>query len=66
MPLANQCFSSIDVIFIVHAAKTGRFMPWGYLILFLPGVGVVAYILVELLPEWLGSAQGQKARRRVA
>jgi len=55
----------IDVLFIVHAAKTGRFQPWGYLILLLPGIGVVAYILVELLPEWMGGVQGQKARRRV-
>ena len=64
MPLAIALFL-FDVIFIVHAAKTGRFSPWGYLILLLPGVGVLAYILVVLLPEWLGSAQGHKARRRV-
>ena len=64
MPFAIVLFL-IDVTFIVHAAKTGRLMPWAYLILLLPGVGVIAYILVELLPEWMGSAQGQKARRRV-
>jgi hypothetical protein len=39
--------------------------PWGYVILFLPGFGALAYIVVELLPEWFGSAQGQHARRRV-
>jgi hypothetical protein len=55
----------IDILFVIHAAKTGRFTPWGYLILLLPVVGVVAYILVELLPEWFGSAQGQRTRRRV-
>src|SRR5215467_551041 len=55
----------INVICIVHAAKTGRFMPWVYLILLLPGIGVIAYVLVELIPEWFGSAQGQKARRRI-
>jgi hypothetical protein len=55
----------IDVICIVHAAKTGRFMPWVYLILFLPGIGPIAYVLVELVPEWFGSAQGQKARRLI-
>jgi hypothetical protein len=55
----------INVVFIVHAAKTGRFWPWGYVILFLPGFGALAYIVVELLPEWFGSAQGQHARRRV-
>ena len=55
----------IDVGLIVHAAKTGRFWPWGYVILFIPGFGALAYVLVELLPEWFGSAQGQHARRRV-
>ena len=55
----------LDVILVVHAAKTGRFSPWAYLILLLPGVGALAYILVELLPEWLGSVQGQQARKHV-
>ena len=39
--------------------------PWGYVILFLPGFGALAYVLVELLPEWFGSVQGQHARKRV-
>ena len=64
MPLVALLFV-INVVFIVHAAKTGRFMPWGYLILLLPGVGLIAYILVELVPEWMGSRQGQQARQRV-
>jgi hypothetical protein len=55
----------INVGVIVHAAKTGRFWPWGYVILFIPGFGALAYVLVELVPEWFGSAQGQHARRRV-
>jgi hypothetical protein len=55
----------INVGLIVHAAKTGRFWPWGYVILFIPGFGALAYVLVELLPEWFGSAPGVKARRRV-
>jgi hypothetical protein len=55
----------LNVVLIVHAAKTGRFSPWGYIILFIPVFGAVAYILVELLPEWFGSTQGQKARRHV-
>src|ERR1700730_10020672 len=55
----------INVGLIVHAAKTGRFWPWGFIILFIPGFGAIAYVLIELLPEWFGSAQGQQARRRV-
>jgi hypothetical protein len=33
--------------------------------LLLPGIGSFAYFLLEVLPEWMGSAQGQKARRTV-
>src|SRR5262249_10501621 len=64
MPLA-ALLVVIDIVFVIHAAKTGRFTPWGFIILLLPGVGVIAYVLVELVPEWFGSAQGQRARRRV-
>jgi hypothetical protein len=56
----------IDVVCIVHAAKTGRFMPWGLVILFLPGFVAAAYVLIELVPAWFGSVQGQQARARVA
>jgi len=55
----------IEVALIVHAAKTGRFWPWGMIIFFIPLFGSLAYILVELLPEWFGSVQGQQARLRV-
>lgn len=65
MPIAAVLFA-LDVMLIIHAAKTGRLMPWAYVILLLPGIGGLAYVLVELLPEWMGSAQGQKARRSVA
>lgn len=55
----------LDALFVIHAARTGRLSPWGYLILLLPGVGVIAYVVVELVPEWLGSVQGQRARKSV-
>ena len=65
MPIATLIFI-LDIVLIVHAAKTGRFSPWGYIILFLPGIGAAAYIVAELLPEWLGSYKGQVARQTVA
>jgi hypothetical protein len=54
----------LDVVLVVHAAKTGRFSPWAYVILMIPLFGALAYVAVELVPEWLGSYQGQKARKR--
>jgi hypothetical protein len=64
MPLA-ALFAVIDIVLVIHAAKTGRFSPWGYVILMLPGIGAAAYVLVELAPEWFGSAQGRRVQRRV-
>lgn len=55
----------VNVVLVVHAAKTGRFSPWGYVIILLPGVGALAYVLAELLPAWFASAHGQRAQQRV-
>jgi hypothetical protein len=64
MPLA-LVLGILDIILVVHAAKTGRFYPWAYLILMIPLLGALAYVLVELGPEWFGSYEGQKARKRI-
>jgi hypothetical protein len=56
----------LSLPFMIHAAKTGRFMPWFYIILFLPGIGAAAYLVVELLPEWFGSSRAQRTRRQIS
>jgi hypothetical protein len=56
----------LDVTLVYHAVKTGRVQPWAFIILMVPGVGGFAYILVELVPEWVGGPQARQARRRVA
>src|SRR5258708_37276347 len=56
----------LDITLVYHASKTGRLQPWAFIILLLPFVGALAYIVVELLPEWFGSPGAQQARRRVA
>jgi len=61
MPYISLTFI-LTAVFVVHAAKTGRFWPWAYVILFLPVVGALAYVAVELAPEWLGSHKGRQAR----
>jgi hypothetical protein len=64
MPLAFLVGGVLDLVLIVHAAKTGRFSPWAYIILMIPMFGALAYVAVELVPEWLGSYEGQKAKKR--
>jgi hypothetical protein len=56
----------LDAFFIIHAAKTGRFWPWAYVIIMLPGLGMLGYVVIELLPEWMGSAPARNAQRRIA
>ena len=56
----------IDIALLVHAARSGRFMPWGWIILFLPGIGALAYVVVEMAPAWFGSRSGRQARGQIA
>ena len=45
---------------IVHVIKTGRNQAWILAIALLPGIGWIAYLVVEVLPDLLG---GRTARR---
>ena len=54
-----------NILLLVHAAKTGRFSPWGWIILAMPGVGGAVYMLFELLPEFMGTYKGQKLRMQL-
>ena len=56
----------LDISLVYHAAKTGRLQPWAFIILMIPGIGALAYIVVELMPEWFGRHDVQRARQRVA
>ena len=35
---------------IIHAANRGLMFPWIYIIVFLPGLGAIAYLLGVILP----------------
>src|SRR5262245_14934701 len=63
MPLALVVLA-LQLTLVWHAAKTGRAQPWAYIILLIPLFGSIAYIVAELIPEWLGSYKGQKAKKR--
>ena len=50
---------------IVHVLKTGRSRYWIMILIFMPLIGGIAYLLIELLPEFSGSISGQRAVRNV-
>lgn len=50
----------ISAALVVHVIRTGRNTAWILALVLLPGIGWVIYVVVELVPEWLG---GRTARR---
>jgi hypothetical protein len=55
----------LQIICIVHVVRTGRPFLWIYVLLFLPGLGVAAYVVVEILPGWFGTRDpGRESRQR--
>lgn len=45
----------LQIVCVVHVVKTGRSFLWIYVLLFLPGLGVLAYVAVEIMPGLLRS-----------
>jgi hypothetical protein len=52
-----------QIFFIIHAARTGRPYYWMMILLFVPMVGILAYIVFELLPGASRSPASHKAVR---
>lgn len=55
----------IQVALVVHVLKTGRNTLWVFILLFAPVVGTLAYVIVELLPDWSSSRRARSARRNL-
>jgi hypothetical protein len=51
----------LDITLVYHASRTGRLQPWAFIILMIPGIGALAYILVELVPEMLSPVPNKRA-----
>lgn len=51
---------ALIAICVVHAVRRGNIFPWIYVIIFLPGIGSLIYIAVEIVPELL---RGRAAAR---
>ncbi|MDH5327174.1 MAG: hypothetical protein OEZ68_18330 [Gammaproteobacteria bacterium] len=49
----------IQVAMVVHILKTGRNTMWIWIVVMLPAAGVIAYLIIEVLPQLL---QGRAAR----
>lgn len=51
----------VQIALVVHIVKTGRNTLWVWLVIFVPGIGSIAYFIVEILPGLLGSRSARRA-----
>ena len=55
----------IQVLLIVHVIRTGRNTIWIWVLALLSYAGIIAYLIVEIIPQMLGSRTAQATRRSV-
>jgi hypothetical protein len=55
---------AVQVLFAMHAYRTGRGQYWIYIILIFPMMGSLLYFLLEVAPEVVRGPAGQHARSR--
>ena len=65
MELSSIFIWLIQLALIIHVLKTGRSRYWIMILIFMPLIGGIAYLVIELLPEFKGSIGGQRAVRSV-
>src|SRR5437762_4410577 len=51
----------LQILCAVHVMKTGRPYYWIFIVMFVPMVGMIAYFIVEILPELTGSRTARTA-----
>src|SRR6056300_933950 len=65
VPILSILVWLIQLALIIHVLKTGRSRYWILMLLFMPMIGGLAYLVIELIPEFSGSISGQRAVRNV-
>ena len=55
----------VQVLLIVHVIRTGRNTIWIWVLALLSYAGIIAYLIVEIIPQMLGSRTAQATRRSV-
>jgi hypothetical protein len=65
VPLLSVLIWLIQLALIIHVLKTGRSRYWIMMLLFMPLIGGLAYLVIEIIPEFSGSISGQRAVRNV-
>ena len=61
MPAIGVLIVLAQIACAVHVVRSGRNYIWIYLVVFVPVIGMAAYVLAEILPEWMQSRSARQA-----
>ena len=61
MPAFGALLLLAQIACAVHVARTGRPYYWIFIVVFVPMVGMAAYLIAEVLPELMGSRTARQA-----
>jgi hypothetical protein len=61
MPIIGLAMLLAQILCAVHVMKTGRPYYWIFIVMFAPMIGMLAYFIVEILPELTGSRTARSA-----
>jgi len=50
----------VQIALIFHAVRTSRSPYWVWILFLVPGIGSAAYVIIELLPDLMGSRRGRQ------
>ena len=56
---------AILIFCVVHAIRTNRIFPWIYIIVFLPLIGSLIYIAMEVIPDFARSRRARQFGRNM-
>jgi hypothetical protein len=65
MPAAGYLYIVIAVGLAIHAMKTGRPFWWLYILIFVPFLGSIAYVLVEIIPSMARTRSAQSVKSNI-
>ncbi len=64
MPVLAAMDIVLQLLFVMHAIRTGRDRYWIWIIIFFPGIGCIIYFLCECAPEILVNVRQNRNRKR--
>jgi hypothetical protein len=56
---------AVQIFFGIHAIKTGRPFVWVLVIILTSLIGCLAYVVIELAPEWWASRSGRQVKNAI-